>query len=154
MILTTYCGKSVLVDDNTDLSLFSNYIEMNNGYPSAWIFALKKRQRLHRWIIGAVKGQIVDHINDDRLDNRRENLRIVTALQSTLNRKARGYFFLKGTKHANNPYLAKVGITENGVKKTVYLGVFATQEEAVAAYKSHYDSQPSEFKPRIISATA
>lgn len=37
---------------------------------------------LHRFIMNAEKGQIVDHINFNTLDNRRSNLRFVTAKES------------------------------------------------------------------------
>lgn len=42
---------------------------------------------LHRFIVGAEKGQIVDHISRDTLDNRRENLRFCTAAQNGFNSK-------------------------------------------------------------------
>jgi hypothetical protein len=48
----------------------------NNKYPS-----------LPRLILNAQKGRIVDHINRDTFDNRRENLRIVSPRQSNLNRR-------------------------------------------------------------------
>lgn len=42
----------------------------------------KKKIRMHRFIMGLGTGfedeRVVDHINDDSLDNRRENLSIVT----------------------------------------------------------------------------
>jgi HNH endonuclease len=42
---------------------------------------------MHRLIIGAKPGDIVDHINRDTLDNRRANLRVVTPAQSVWNRR-------------------------------------------------------------------
>jgi len=39
----------------------------------------RKKLYLHRLIVGACKGDIVDHINGDTLDCRRENLRFVSA---------------------------------------------------------------------------
>jgi hypothetical protein len=45
----------------------------------------KKDFLLARYILKAEKGQIVDHRNRDRLDYRRENLRIVNARQNRLN---------------------------------------------------------------------
>jgi hypothetical protein len=45
----------------------------------------KKDFLLARYILKAEKGQLVDHQNRNRLDYRRENLRIVTARQNSLN---------------------------------------------------------------------
>jgi hypothetical protein len=41
---------------------------------------------LHRYIINAEKGQIIDHINNDRLDNRKANLQIATSSQNMQNK--------------------------------------------------------------------
>jgi hypothetical protein len=46
-----------------------------------------KAVRLHRVLLGATKGQCVDHINHDGLDNRRSNLRIATHAQNLMNRR-------------------------------------------------------------------
>lgn len=87
---------------------------------------------MHRVVIKAKPGQIVDHINGDPLDNRRSNLRIVTASQNnmnskpSLNRKYKGvYKTTKGTT-----YESRIGFKG----KQIYLGCFKTQEEAAAAY--------------------
>ncbi len=41
----------------------------------------------HRLVLNAKEGEIVDHINGDTLDNRRENLRFVTRSQNATNAK-------------------------------------------------------------------
>lgn len=42
---------------------------------------------MHREIMNAQKGQQVDHVNFDRLDNTRENLRLCNANQNTAHRR-------------------------------------------------------------------
>lgn len=59
----------------------------SHGY--AQLFADGKVDTLHRWLMGA-RGLgykvIVDHINRDKLDNRRANLRLVDPSLSNINR--------------------------------------------------------------------
>jgi HNH endonuclease len=47
-------------------------------------------QLIHRLILRPPAGTVVDHINSDKLDNRRCNLRICTVQESNQNRKAMG----------------------------------------------------------------
>lgn len=104
----------------------------------------KTKQRsilMHRIIMGidnqkSTVRYVVDHINGDKLDNRRENLRIVTVAQNLwnvnhLSKKnntgCRGVSKTKAGKY-------KALITANG--KRVYLGTFQTLEDADLAYKN------------------
>ena len=103
----------------------------------------RSRANLHRVIMGAVAGQIVDHINHNRMDNRKANLRLCTHSQNQMNRlKMRGASLpFKGVVHSHakrynpscseaRPYRAYAKI--NGVR--VWLGYYATPEEAASAY--------------------
>ncbi len=92
---------------------------------------------LHRAIVGAIDPNAqVDHINHDTLDNRRENLRIVTDRQNKSNLKGKGegkfssiytgvYFCKKTSK-----WRARVKIQG----KNKHLGYFATELAAAEAY--------------------
>lgn len=64
-------------------------MRIDNGYPTI-IFASnspRRRMNLSKFIMNPKKGQVVDHINRDKLYNRRCNLRIATPRQNALNRK-------------------------------------------------------------------
>jgi hypothetical protein len=84
------------------------------------------RTLLHRYIMNAPDGVMVDHINGDIQDNRKANLRLVTAKENTWNRLARGC-----TKHKTGKWQST--IESDG--KNYYLGLFNTPEEASAAYR-------------------
>lgn len=91
--------------------------------------------RMHRLIIGAKKGEQVDHINHDGLCNIKSNLRICTGLENANNRKVvanrkAGVKYLNvcisGRSTDTPRYI--VDITYN--KKRYYGGSFPTQELA------------------------
>lgn len=82
--------------------------------------------RLHRLLIDA-PGLEVDHVNGNPLDNRRCNLRAVTAQQNQWNRvRARGYAWDKQTER----WKAHIHLND----KKIHLGYFETEDEARAAY--------------------
>ena len=56
-----------------------------NGYAS--IYADGKTMQFHRCLLKVEKNLVCDHINGDKLDNRRKNLRCVTRRQNSLNKK-------------------------------------------------------------------
>jgi hypothetical protein len=47
----------------------------------------RKKIYLHRFLISAPKGLEVDHINQNKLDNKKSNLRIVTRSENAMNMK-------------------------------------------------------------------
>lgn len=68
----------------------------------------------------------IDHIDRNRSNNKISNLRIVTNQQNSFNTNAKGYYW---DKHAKK-YEAKISLN----KKTIYLGLYNTEEEARQAY--------------------
>jgi hypothetical protein len=87
---------------------------------------------LHRLIAGAGRGQIVDHVNRNTLDNRLSNLRRATPAQNRANsrkqnRNTSGY---KGVTRANKKWMAQIVV--KGVRH--YLGVFEHAERAAMAH--------------------
>jgi hypothetical protein len=86
---------------------------------------------LHRFVIGAPKGSIVDHINNNTLDNRKNNLRIVTKSENGQNRKGVSKINTSGIRGVGwNKFAGKWSAycSENGKKK--HLGYFEKVEDA------------------------
>ena len=100
------------------------------GYAVSFSRWPEPRVRMHRLLMGAKEGQIVDHINGDIRDNRKCNLRFVNQNQSAWNSTAKGVVYCKWTK--NKPW--RVKICKN--RKHIHIGYFATENEAEEAYRA------------------
>lgn len=122
-------GKFALVDDD----LFDYLNQWKWNYHSGYATRDLRTIRMHRVIMNAQKGQVIDHINRDRLDNRRSNLRFVNVSQNNHNTSLRrdntsGY---KGIHFNKNKGIWTVRIqVEN---KRYYVGGYKTLEEAIMA---------------------
>jgi hypothetical protein len=121
--------------DYTHLNQF-NWNVSNKGYIYAYVD--KKLWFLHRYICHTRKkkditGIVVDHINSNKLDNTRQNLRCVNITDNNINRtKAKGcsskYI---GTYWNIEKQKWKAGITVN--EKQIFLGYFNDQVTAAKA---------------------
>jgi AP2 domain/HNH endonuclease len=88
---------------------------------------------MHRLIMNAPKGMLVDHINGNGLDNRRCNLRLCTPTQNMCNRrKYGGKSQYKGVfrNKKSGRYYAKISFK----RETIYLGTYDEEIEAARAY--------------------
>ena len=70
------------------------------------------------------EGLEVDHINQNKADDRIENLRLVTRWENAVNQKHKGY------RKRKDRFSAR--ITVHG--KVISLGTYGTEEEAIEAY--------------------
>ena len=124
-------GQVTYVDDEDYEMLNQKTWCVNDGYA-----VNRELGRMHRFLLGAPKGVMVDHRNGDKLDNRKENLRLCTNSQNQANRQVfRGASPFKGVcwqKRLNGTGSWKAQLIVNG--EVVYLGVFKTDLEAAAAY--------------------
>lgn len=138
--ITLTKGFKAFVDD-ADFEMLSGFKwyalkKGHNIYALSWCKGTGATIRMHRLLLNAKKGEIVDHINGNGLDNRRENLRIVSASINTLNSKhyatnTSGYRGVRKTKK----WVARFAQRVAGKYVYHHLGTFDTPEEAHEAYQ-------------------
>jgi hypothetical protein len=92
-----------------------------------------------------IKGEQVDHINGDPLNNTRENLRLATSSQNLSNRRkpvnnTSGYKCVIWNKQSR-----KWQARTKQAGRIIYLGLFDTPEEAHAAYCAKAKELHGEF---------
>ena len=85
-----------------------------------------KKICLHRFVTNCPKGMVVDHINHDIKDNRKQNLRICTDVENKHNRSPKdGKCCGVSYRQERQKWYARIG--------NKFLGYFNTEEEAVEA---------------------
>jgi hypothetical protein len=94
----------------------------------------RKNIKMHTLLMNTPEGKIVDHINGNGLDNRKENLRICTVEENNRNRgkTVRNKSGFKGVCYLKNTKKWKASIRVS--KKQINIGYFKTKEEAYEAY--------------------
>lgn len=88
---------------------------------------------LHRQVMGAKKGQEVDHINGNRLDARKKNLRFVTSTQNKWNMRLRkdNRHGCKGLRWREDVKSWRVNVKVEG--KEIQIGYFKRKRDAIKA---------------------
>lgn len=156
MHLVLKSGHAVIIDDDCDrlsntpwrYSKHGNKDRGDKCYVSAKVCG--KHVYLHRVVMGARRGQMVDHINGDTLDNRKSNLRFVTARQNMQNRAKpspdTALSRFKGVTGSVGKKWRAFIRDANGKQK--YLGMFVREVEAAFAYDLENINQFGEFGKR------
>jgi hypothetical protein len=127
-------GKVALVDNE-------DYEWLNQWKWHYHVYAMRnthehnrKKILMHREIIKAPAGMDTDHIDHDKLNNCRSNLRICTRSENQMNRKTykdsvsgyKGVYF----NRSDRVWMARIGIDH----KTIYIGSFSDAKNAAMAY--------------------
>lgn len=133
MILTTAQGLPFLIDDEDEEKVRKYNWNSSHGYIKTTV--KNKTLVLARYLMNAPAGFVVDHVNHDTLDNRKENLRVCTHQQNLQNasmykNNKTGY---KGVHF--NQRLQKFQAYIRVNKRLIHLGLFQTAEEAYEAYR-------------------
>lgn len=123
-------GHKTIVDAWNYESLSKFKWREHNGYAKKSIHKSRYHVAMHRVLLWAPPGYEIDHINGNGLDNRLENLRIVTHAQNIRNMKPRSKYKGVHWNTKNKKWISQIGI--NGGR--TYLGSFNTQKEAAKAY--------------------
>jgi hypothetical protein len=133
-------GKFSLVDDEdydwlTQRKWFAMQLKYSKDRP---FIALSwdgkgKHVLMHRVIVDAQEGMVVDHINHVMLDNRRCNLRVCTHSQNSMNkcRQSNNTSGFTGVTWHHGVWEARIMVS----RKSIYLGSAHSPEEASLLYK-------------------
>jgi hypothetical protein len=128
-------GQEALVDDDQFEGLLLHlWRYASSGYAVRTVRINGRRRHIfmHRQIMAAQPGQLVDHINGDRLDNRRENLRFVTRSQNQHNRRknARGSSPYKGVSWHTRGWHVRIRVQG----QRIHLGYYPCPRQAAQVY--------------------
>ena len=121
-----------LIMDDMDVKLLEGYSPVSDANGYACVSIKRKLYYIHRLIKRAKEGETIDHINGNKLDNRRSNLRRITMSNNIANSNKRvtntsGY---KGVHKFRDKWQAQ--ITKD--YKSIHIGYFEDLVQAAKAY--------------------
>ena len=134
-------GKSTLVDDEDFKNLSKFKWHANKRGNTHYAERMSARDKIshkrtsismHAVIVGTPKGMDTDHINGNGLDNRKENLRIVTVRENQQNQHTHKSSMYPGVYWYNQTRKWKTQINSNG--RRVSLGYYPNEEMAGLVY--------------------
>ena len=143
-------NKFAKVDDEDFdwLNHFTWYAQTNDGnnfYPRRTT-GHNMHELMHRQILGATKGDIVDHINGNGLDNQKINLRFVTHTQNMWNTNKTKCFYWDKSRN-----LWAVEITAN--HNRYRLGRFSNKEYAESIARRAKKIRNNGIEPKLVNVT-
>lgn len=134
-IKLTNSQKVVMVDDDDFETLSKSSWSLSSvGYAQSNCL-------MHRLIMNPPIGMDIDHINHNKLDNRKENLRILTHSENIIN--AKRSWIEKGTCYDKVKKKWRAAIRVR--KKRIHLGYFKTEQEAMTRYRNYRDNLVKDF---------
>ena len=133
-------GKGIALVNNEDYEMLSKYKWQNNqmgkGYAITSIKINNKysNKYMHQFLIDVSDGYEIDHIDNNGLNNQRDNLRVVTHRQNMMNKVKykNSTSIYKGVcwHKQNKKWQASIRLD----KKLHYLGYFIDEKDAAIAY--------------------
>ena len=118
--------------DLEDYELIKDYCwHISKGYVMTLDRTTGKRILLHRLVMHPEKDEVVDHINRDKLDNRKANLRVCTSSDNAKNRGTRKNNVSGVTGVTWNKQASKWEARINMSGKRIHLGAFTDINEAI-----------------------
>lgn len=107
---------------------------LKNIYSIIWSTILNNKKvnyEIYQLILGTkLNNKIVDHIDNDRFNNRRSNLRITTNRINAINQYHKGYYYDKDS----GKFLARISVNIDGKSKTINIGRYKTEQECEEIY--------------------
>lgn len=139
MVKEIYLAKNkgiALVDDENYelLNQYKWYVSNKYAYSTIKINGKWINKSMHRFIMNEPLNMEIDHIDMNRLNNQKDNLRIVTKSQNNMNRGSykNSSSIFKGVSWNKQHKKWCAEIRKNGIK--IHLGYFINELKAAEAY--------------------
>lgn len=124
--------------DHERVSAFRWHLDSKGYARTSFVVASKRRcVWMHRLILGDGVGKVIDHINRNRLDNRRSNLRHSTRSQNSANKKVdmpktSVYKGVVSSPRTSGAKRYRASLVKEG--KMVFSATYLYEDEAALAY--------------------